>query len=159
MVSSSGSKSERRRMSAATTGGVQAPPPPQFGEWFWRFLAMVLLFVGGWVTWIAIQINPPDVFLPAAYEAAAQGRASRNASGAVKGVIAPAPGALAIDPAQASQMPAADRAPANVPAVTAPVVTAPPPPPEPPVNLEKLRLAESIETPIHERPKRSARMQ
>lgn len=142
-------------MSAATTGGVQAPPQLQFGEWFWRFLAVVLLFVGGWVTWIAIQINRPDVFLPAAYEAAAQGRATRNASGAVKGVISPAPTVLASDPAQPAQVPATEPAPESVPAVAA----APVPSPEPPVNLEKLKLAESIETPIHARPKRSARMQ
>ena len=125
-------------MSAATTGGVQAPPPLQFGEWFWRFLALVLLFVGGWVTWIAIQINPPDVFLPAAYEAAAKGRASRNSSGLVTGVVLPA--------SPPPQEPAP--APAETPAKA-----------EPPVNLEKLRLAESIETPIPDRPKRSARTQ
>ena len=139
-------------MSAATSGGGESPPPRQFGEWFWRFLAMTLLFVGAWVTWIAIQINPPDVFLPAAYEAAAKGRASRNASGVVRGVVIPQPQG---DPLPAAQPPAAEATPASAQAAPAPAV----PPPSPPVNLEKLRLAESIETPIHERPKRPARTQ
>ncbi|MBS0337608.1 MAG: hypothetical protein JSS40_12480 [Proteobacteria bacterium] len=111
--------------------------PTQVGEWFWRFLAVVMLVIVGWVVWIAIQISPPDLILPAAFEAAAQGRATRNSGGAIGGV-APQPVAAAVE----------------APAVPA----APPPPPaEPPVNLDKLRLAESIETPIFERPRRAAR--
>jgi hypothetical protein len=108
------------------------------GEWFWRFLAVVMLLIVGWVVWIALQISPPDLILPAAFEAAAQGRASRNSGGAI-GAGAP-------------------QAPAPVAESSAPV--APPAPPEPkapPVNLEKLKLADSIETPIFERPRRAAK--
>ena len=136
-------------MSAATTraSGAQRPPPALFGEWFWRFLAVVMLFIVGWVVWIAIQISPPDVFLPAAYEAAAQGRALRNAAGPISGAAPALPAAPAGDPPQVAGAPAAPPEAAPVPAA----------PSEPPVNLEKLRLADSIETPIPERSKRAAK--
>jgi hypothetical protein len=118
-------------MSAAITNpsGAHQPSPARIGEWFWRFLAVVMLIVVGWVVWIAIQISPPEIILPAAYEAAAQGRATRN----VAGTIGAAGVALA---------PAAPQAPVQI---------------EPPVNLEKLRMADSIETPIFERTRRPAR--
>ena len=142
-------------MSAATSQTASPQPPARapIGEWFWRFLAVVMLFVVGWVVWIAIQISPPDIVLPAAYEAAAQGRASRNSGRAIGGTGAvAAPGTAAPqDVAGASQAPAA--APAAAPAQAAPVAA----PAEPPVNLDKLRLAESIETPIFERTRRAAR--
>ncbi len=138
-------------MSAATSQTASPQPPARapIGEWFWRFLAAVMLFVVGWVVWIAIQISPPDIVLPAAYEAAAQGRASRNSAGTIGGTAAAAaPGTAAPqDVAGASPAPAAAPAVAPVPAAPA----------EPPVNLEKLRLADSIETPIFERARRTAR--
>ena len=139
-------------MSAATTqtSGKQEPPRAQIGEWFWRFLAVVMLIVVGWVVWIAIQINPPDMVLPAAYEAAAQGRA-RNSSGTIGGA----------PPQPAVQAPVDTTAVSSVATGAPPVAAAPPvpaaPPAEPPVNLEKLRRAESIETPIPERPRRAAK--
>lgn len=139
---------------SAETSHARAPQPQaraQVGEWFWRFLACVMLFVVAWVVWIAIQISPPEMVLPAAYEAAAQGRA-RNSSGTIG-----APPAQASAPVQAAaDAPAVSGlATGAVPAETAapaPVASA-----EPPVNLEKLRRAESIETPIPERPRRAAR--
>lgn len=127
-------------MSAAAAqapGQKKADPATQVGEWFWRFLAAVMLVIVGWVVWIAIQISPPDLILPAAFEAAAQGRATRNSGGVIGGTVQP-PGA-----------PAAD--------APAPVVALQPPVFEPPVNLEKLKMAESIETPVFERPRRAAR--
>ena len=139
-------------MSAATThtSGPQSPPRAQIGEWFWRFLAAVMLFVVGWVVWIAIQISPPDMVLPAAYEAAAQGRASRNSAGSIGGGVPVQAPADSKDSAGASP---AITAPPAAPVPPAPVVA----PAEPPVNLEKLRLADSIETPIFERPRRAGR--
>jgi hypothetical protein len=135
-------------MSAATThtSGKQEPSRAQIGEWFWRFLAVVMLVVVGWVVWIAIQINPPDIVLPAAYEAAAQGRA-RNSSGTIGGAPVQAPVQAPVDAVAVSSL--ATGAP--------PVASVPAAPVEPPVNLEKLRRAESIETPIPERPRRAAK--
>lgn len=133
-------------MSAATVqaSGAQQASRWQIGEWFWRFLALVMLVIIGWVVWIAIQISPPEMVLPAAYEAAAQGRASRNSGGSIAQASDTAPVQATADPAQ----------PAN-PAAAAP--ESPAVPALPPVNLEKLRLAESIETPIFERTRRAVR--
>ena len=123
---------------------VHRSAPAQIGEWFWRFLAVVMLAVIGWVVWIAIQISPPDMVLPAAYEAAAQGRAVRNTAGAISGAPGEPNAQAAMDPMPAGATP--------VPvAATAPLAW------EPPVNLEKLKLAESIETPILERGRRPAK--
>jgi hypothetical protein len=138
-------------MSAETVqaSGARRASPGQIGEWFWRFLAVVMLVVIGWVVWIAIQISPPEMVLPAAYEAAAQGRASRSSGGAI-GVA----GAAVPAPASADQAATAVPAPsAPVPVVAAEPVK-PAKPAEPPVNLEKLRMADTIETPIFERARR-----
>ena len=99
------------------------------GDWefVWRFLAVAMLFEVGWAVWIAIQINPPPITLPAAYEAAAKARATRNVEGQIRR-------ADAIPPAVAA--PAADHAPL--------------------VNVGKLKFSESIETAIPERPADSA---
>ena len=140
-------------MSAATTHASGKQPPAQIGEWFWRFLAVVMLIVVGWVVWIAIQINPPDIVLPAAYEAAAQGRA-RNSSGTIGAPPAQAPVQAPVDardPTAVSSL--ATGAPPVAPAPAAAAA----PPAQAPVNLEKLRRAESIETPIPERPRRAAK--
>ena len=112
-----------------------------------------MLFVVAWVVWIAIQISPPEMVLPAAYEAAAQGRA-RNSSGTIGTAQAPVQAQVAVQ-AAADAPAVSGLSTGAVPAETAapaPVASA-----EPPVNLEKLRRAESIETPIPERPRRAAR--
>ena len=124
---------------AAHAPGQKKEPSTQVGEWFWRFLAGLMLVIVGWVVWIAVQISPPDLILPAAFEAAAQGRATRNSGGVIGG---------------AGSAPAV----ASAPEAPAPAVAAPPAVAfEPPVNLEKLKLADSIETPIFERPRRAAK--
>ena len=91
----------------------------KIGEWFWRFLATVMLFAVGWTMWIYSQLNPPALITAAAFEAAAQAKADRKQS--AKGVIAPA------------AAPAAEAAPSV--------------PKEPPVNAEKLRFSESLSAP------------
>jgi Na+/proline symporter len=59
----------------------------RIGEWFWRFLAAVMLFAVGWTLWIFYQLNPPALVTDAAFEAAAKAKAGQR----VHGVIAPAP--------------------------------------------------------------------
>jgi hypothetical protein len=115
---------------AEQTGAPAAVAPKHIGEWFWRFLALVMLASTAWVVWIIYQINPHPLITNAAYEAAASARASQ----AAKGVISPAPPA--------------------VPAPMTEVKEVPPEPKEPPVNLEKLKFSDSIETPIPERGKK-----
>ncbi len=116
---------------AARPSGQKQERTTRVGEWFWRFLAAVMLLIVGWVVWIAVQISPPDLILPAAFEAAAQGRATRNSAGVI--------GGTGSAPAQEASAQA--------------VISLPPVVFEPPVNLEKLKLAKSIETPIVERPR------
>jgi hypothetical protein len=139
-------------MSAAIVqpGGAQPAVRAQIGEWFWRFLAVVMLVVVAWVVWIAIQISPPEMVLPAAYEAAAQGRALRNSGGVIAPSAQTLPGSPAAAPVAAPAAPDPGQTPVAVPVA----VSAPAMPVEPPVNLEKLRLADSIETPIFERTRR-----
>ena len=112
---------------------AEAPVPRKaarkmVGEWFWRFLAVVMLVTVGWVLWIIYQINPQPLITPAGLEAGVRARASQDA----KGKITPAAPVGAADAAKAPvQAPPAERK-------------------EPPVNVERLRLADTIETPIPE---------
>ena len=104
----------------------EAKPQKQVGEWLWRFLGVVMLFAVGWLIWIFYQINPPALITNAAFEAAAKARASQEK----KGPIGPA-------------------SPAPVAAATADAKTEAPR--DPPVNLDKLKLSDTIERPIPER--------
>jgi len=128
--------------------GVAAPGPQKMvGEWFWRFLAAVMLATVGWVLWIMYQINPQPLITTAGFEAAAKARASQGA----KGIITPAAAVAA--PAADSAMQGA--APAQADAARPPNPPAPAAEPkEPPVNPERLKFADSIETPIPERGKK-----
>jgi hypothetical protein len=94
-------------------------------EWFWRFLAAVMLFAVGWVLWIFYQLNAPSIITNAAFEAAAQAKAKQSA----QGVIAPAGGTVPVQPA----------APAE-PAT-------PPAPREAPINPDKLKFSDSLSAP------------
>jgi hypothetical protein len=91
------------------------------GEWFWRFLAAVMLFAVGWTIWIFTQLNPPQLIMPAAFEAAAKAKVYPQQS--AQGVIVPATGADAAKDAVKEA------------------------PKEPPVNAEKLKLSDSLSTP------------
>jgi len=112
-----------------TAPPVAAAPTPKklIGEWFWRFLAVAMLATVGWVVWIIYQINPQPLITGAGFEAAAKARASQG----IKGKITPA---------------------AKPEVVAAPAVElAKPEPKAPPVNVERLKFSNSIETPIPER--------
>ena len=96
------------------------PAKRRGNEWFWRFLATVMVFVIGWVVWIAYQLNPPPLVTSAAFEAAAKARAARN----TEGRIAPASGEAVAPPAASASEPL--------------------PPKAPPVNVEKLKLSDTL---------------
>jgi hypothetical protein len=104
-----------------------APGRLAIGEWFWRFLAAAMLLSVGWVAWIAYQLNPAPLVTDLALQAAAKARASRSAGG----LITPAPQAV-------------------TPAATAPAA---PQRPAPPVNVERLKLSDSIGSAIPGRAK------
>ena len=94
------------------------------GEWFWRFLAAVMLFAVGWTIWIFMQLNPSQLITPAAFEAAAKAKVDPKQS--TQGVIVPA----TADAAKDGPKDAAKEAPK-----------------EPPVNAEKLKFSDSLSTP------------
>jgi hypothetical protein len=106
-----------------TEEAAAAPPARKPGsEWFWRFLAAVMVFVIGWVVWIAYQLNPPPLVTSAAFEAAAKARATRNSEGR-------------IEPASADT---------GAASAAAPPASEPMPPKEPPVNIDKLKLTDTL---------------
>jgi len=122
-----------------TAPPVAAAPKPQklVGEWFWRFLAVVMLATVGWVLWIIYQINPQPLITRAGFEAAAKARASQGAKGKITVAV---PAVERATQADAEKPPA--QADAAKPAAEAK---------EPPVNAERLKFSNSIETPIPER--------
>jgi hypothetical protein len=135
---------------AEQTVASAAAAPKQIGEWVWRFVAAVLLVLLGWVVWVMYQINPRPLITNAAFQAAASARASQ----AAKGVIVPAPAVPDAPAAAKAVAAAADSAAPVAAAATPPEAKAPPEPKTPPVNMERLKLADSIETPIPERGKK-----
>jgi len=108
----------------------------KLGEWFWRFLAVVMMFSVGWTAWLIYQLNPPPLVMNAAFEAAAKAKAKSKGTQIEKqsaqGVIAPSAGADAA--------PKAPETPAAAPLV-------PGVPKEPPINPEKLKFSDSIALP------------
>ncbi len=129
----------------ADPGDAAAKPQKMIGEWFWRFLAVVMLVVVGWILWIIYQINPQPLITPAGFAAAAKARASQDAKGVITPAAAPVTAATAVDrSAQAASAQAETAKPPAAPAAAK----------EPPVNVERLRFSDSIETPIPERGKK-----
>jgi len=100
----------------------------KIGEWFWRFLAVVMMFAVGWTVWIIYQLNPPPLVMNAAFEAAAKakGKGAYSEKQSAQGVIAPSAAAESAAPQPAA---------------------APEAPKEPPVNPEKLKFSDSITLP------------
>lgn len=62
----------------------------RLSESFWRFLAMVMVFTLSWMLWILYQLNPPQLILNAAFEAAAKAKAKQIGTPSAQGVITPA---------------------------------------------------------------------
>ena len=129
----------------AVPGDAAAKPQKMIGEWFWRFLAVVMLVTVGWILWIIYQINPQPLITPAGFAAAAKARASQDAKGVITPAAAPVAAPTAGD--RSTQAASAQAETAKPPA--APAVAK-----EPPVNVERLRFSDSIETPIPERGKK-----
>jgi len=93
----------------------------KLGEWFWRFLAVVMMFAVGWTIWIIYQLNPPPLVMNAAFEAAAKakGKGTRGEKQSAQGVIAPSAAAESVSKA----------------------------PETPPINPDKLKFSDSITLP------------
>jgi hypothetical protein len=87
------------------------------GEWFWRFLAAVMLFAVCWMLWIFHHLNPTPLVLPAAFDAAARAGAKQNAQGVITPAVAKAPDVREEKNEEKK---------------------------EPPVDMEKLKLSDSL---------------
>lgn len=114
-----------------TPAAAQGGAGRMVGEWFWRFLAAAMMVAVGWVAWIVYQLNPPPLATQAAYEAAARARANQTASG----LIGMWPGAEPVRPEGAMAQPGAGVAQQAAQSSN------------PPVNVEKLRLLDTIGAP------------
>jgi len=93
----------------------------KIGEWFWRFLAGVMLFAVGWTIWIYTQLNPPALVTDAAFAAAAKAKANSNTGQSTQGVIVPAAAPEAPPEPKESKEPK-----------------------EPPINADKLKFSDSL---------------
>ena len=133
----------------ASTGADGTAPPMQVrtvkpradrGEWFWRTLAALVLVAIGWVAWVGYQIWPRALATDLAFSAAEQARARPAAR--------PSPPPVPVTPVLPVETAAA--APAPEPAPAAPPEPKPAAPRAPEVRPEKLRLEQSIRTPIAE---------
>jgi len=115
-------------------------------DFFWRTMAMTMLFAVGWVAWLVWQLTPPH---PIVTELAYQSARARI----------PAPAEVASprsDSAPAPQAPAPQPAPAaaSIPAAASASAQATLPQRSDRVNVDMLRLATELTTPI---PARSSR--
>lgn len=147
-----------RRNATAGTDAEQPPrqvkvvsPPGSGHEWFWRIVAGLMLGAVGWVAWVAYELQPG---LPLATEQAFKA-AEQAKIGSISRVQAP----TNRNPSAAVPVPAAEPAKAAppVPATPSPEdsgVEATPKPQEKEAarEAETLRLAQSIQTPIADRP-------
>ena len=98
----------------------------KIGEWFWRFLAGVMLFAVGWTIWIYTQLNPPALVTDAAFAAAAKANADK-AGQSTQGVIAPAVVPDAAEAPKESKEPMESKDPKV-----------------PPINADKLKFSDSL---------------
>ncbi len=99
-------------------------------EWMWRFLALAMVFVVGWMVWVLYQLNPPPLIMNAAFEAFASAKAKGNQlpKPGAQGMITTAPAAPGTaepaKPVPAAAPPAAEPA---KPAAETPVAAKPNP--------------------------------
>jgi MSHA biogenesis protein MshN len=140
-----------RRRAASTDDGealraqvrAVAAPARASGEWFWRIVAMLMLFAASWTIWVIYQLQPRSVATELAQRAAEGTR--RRAPVGPGPAPAAAPSAAQPPPAAVAEAPAAPAVPTQKPA---PEKLAAP--------IEMLRLALTIDTPLAPRPAKAA---
>jgi len=110
------------------------------GEWVWRFIAVAMLVMVGWMGWVIYLLNAPPLVTAAAFEASAKAKAQSSTTQQSTGTIAPAaplPAGVASGPAEAPK-PAVPVAEAPKPAAEAPKPAPEPAKPNPADILETL---------------------
>jgi MSHA biogenesis protein MshN len=138
---------------AAPAGGLSrhmrpVPERTLASDFFWRTMAMTMLFAVAWVAWLVWQLTPHPIVTELAYQSA-RGRIPAPADVASpRSDSAPAPQAAAPRPA-----------PPPAASISAPVsASAQATPPQRPdrVNVDMLRLATELTTPIPQRSPRTS---
>jgi MSHA biogenesis protein MshN len=137
--------------------GSPAGRRPKHREWFWRTIALLIAIALGWVAWLAYQLWPRPIATEAAYTSEQARPKSAEAPRLPQPTSAPPPApavaAQPSEPAAVAPAPETPAPPAPPPAASAPVQGDPRLSP----SAEQLRLAQSIQTPIVERPVRQAK--
>ncbi len=134
---------------AAPAGGLSrhmhpVPERALASDFFWRAMAMMMLFAVGWVAWLVWQLMPRPIVTELAYQSS-RGKISAPADAASsRSDSAPAPQAVALGPAPSSSAPDSAGAQARLP--------------QRPdrMNVDMLRLATELTTPIPRRSSRSS---
>jgi MSHA biogenesis protein MshN len=115
-------------------------------DFFWRTMAMLMLFAVGWVAWLVWQLTPHPIVTDLVYQSS-RGKASAPAASS-RPDSAPAPQSAAPQPAPA------------LPAASASAASAAAQPPLPQrsekINVDMLRLATELTTPIPQRSPRAS---
>ena len=143
---------DRRRAAGGDDGEALRPhvrtvaaPARASGEWFWRVVAMLMLFAASWTIWVIYQLQPRAVATELA-QRAAEGTRRRAPVAPSTAPAAPA----APTPSQPQPLAAAE-------ASAAPAVATQKPAPEKlAAPIEMLRLALTIDTPLAPRPAKVA---
>jgi len=110
-------------------------------DFFWRVMAMVMLFAVGWVAWVVWQLMPRPVVTELAYQGP---RASAAASVAAPQAEPARPPQAAVAPAAPKPEPVASAAPSRV-------AEAPAPQKAGKSSFDMLRLATELTTPVPQR--------
>ena len=119
------------------------PPRPLASDFFWRVMAMAMLFAVGWVAWVVWQLMPRPVVTELAYQAPRVNAAAPPSVAAPKSEPALPPQAAAM-PAAAKPEPVPSPAAANAAAGPAPQKAGK-------SGFDMLRLATELTTPIPQR--------
>jgi MSHA biogenesis protein MshN len=115
-------------------------------DFFWRTMAMLMLFAVGWVAWLVWQLTPHPVVTDLVYQSS-QGKASAPAASSR---LDPVPAPRSAPPQPAPALPAASASAASATA------QAPLPQRSEKINVDMLRLATELTTPIPQRSPRTS---
>jgi MSHA biogenesis protein MshN len=130
-------------------------------DFFWRTMAMLMLFAVGWVAWLVWQLTPHPIVTDLVYQSSREKASAPAASS--RADPAPAPQSAAAQPpalpaGSSSAAPAAVQPAPALPAASASVgsPTARPPQRSEKINVDMLRLATELTTPIPQRSSRAS---
>jgi MSHA biogenesis protein MshN len=114
------------------------PPRALASDFFWRTMAMLMLFAVGWIAWVVWQLTPHNVVTDLAYQGARAKAAPASTAAPAKDPAPPSPAPVAAQPKPESPVAVAAKPP------EAPRKTARP-------QFDMLKLATELTTPIPQR--------